>query len=142
MKTATAAHSDHRRTHVRWSILALLFMASFVAYVLRTNMSIAGENMMADLGLSKIQLGMVFSAFAWGYAIFQFPGGIFGDKVGSRRALTIIAIFWGILTLATGLVPGTTLASTAVILTTLIGLRFLMGVVQAPLFPVGHFRTD
>jgi len=99
-------------------------------------MSIAGENMMADLGLSKIQLGMVLSAFAWGYAIFQFPGGIFGDKVGSRRALTIIAVFWGILTLATGLVPGTTLASTAVILTTLIGLRFLMGVVQAPLFPV------
>jgi len=99
-------------------------------------MSIAGESMMADLGLSKIQLGMVLSAFAWGYAIFQFPGGIFGDKAGSRRALTIIAILWGILTLATGLVPGITLASTAVILTTLIVLRFLMGVVQAPLFPV------
>jgi ACS family glucarate transporter-like MFS transporter len=111
-------------------------MASFVAYVLRTNMSIAGENMMVDLGLSKIQLGMVLSAFAWGYAIFQFPGGIFGDKVGSRRALTIIAVLWGILTLATGLVPGTTLASTIFILATLIVLRFLMGVVQAPLFPV------
>jgi ACS family glucarate transporter-like MFS transporter len=137
MKPAKASKPDHRRTHVRWSILALLFMASFVAYVLRTNMSIAGENMMADLGLSKIQLGMVLSAFAWGYAIFQFPGGIFGDKVGSRRALTIIAVLWGILTLATGLVPGTTLASTTVILTTLIGLRFLMGVAQAPLFPVG-----
>jgi len=51
-------------------------MASFVAYILRTNMSIAGESMMADLGLSKIQLGMVLSVFAWGYAIFQFPGGI------------------------------------------------------------------
>ncbi len=136
MNTANTTHSDHQRTHVRWVILALLFMASFVGYVLRTNMSIAGENMMADLGLSKIQLGMVLSAFAWGYAIFQFPGGIFGDKVGSRRALTIIAVFWGILTLAMGLVPGTTLASTTVILTTLIGLRFLMGVVQAPLFPV------
>ena len=141
MSTATAAHSDHQRTHVRWVILALLFMASFVAYVLRTNMSIAGESMMADLGLSKIQLGMVLSAFAWGYAIFQFPGGIFGDKVGSRRALTIIAVLWGILTLATGLVPGATLASTTVILTTLIGLRFLMGVVQAPLFPVACGRT-
>jgi ACS family glucarate transporter-like MFS transporter len=136
MNTATAAHSDHQRTHVRWVILALLFMASFVAYVLRTNMSVAGEKMMADLGLSKIQLGMVLSAFAWGYAIFQFPGGIFGDKVGSRRALTVIAVLWGILTLATGLVPGTTLASTTFILTTLIVLRFLMGVVQAPLFPV------
>jgi len=136
MITATAAYSNHQRTHVRWMILALIFMASFVAYVLRTNMSIAGESIMAYLGLSKIQLGMVLSAFAWGYAIFQFPGGIFGDIVGSRRALTIIAVLWGILTLATGLVPGTTLVSTTLILTTLIGLRFLMGVVQAPLFPV------
>jgi len=131
-----SACSDHQRTHVRWVILALLFMASFVAYVLRTNMSIAGENIMADLGLSKIQLGMVLSAFAWGYAIFQFPGGIFGDIVGCRRALAVIAVLWGILTLATGLVPGTILVSTAFILTTLIGLRFLVGVVQAPLFPV------
>ena len=136
MNPTTAVHSDDRPTHVRWVILALLFMASFVAYMLRTNMSIAGESMMADLALSKIQLGMVLSAFAWGYAIFQFPGGIFGEVVGFRRALTIIAVLWGILTLATGLVPGTTIASMTIILTTLIGLRFLMGVVQAPLFPV------
>ncbi len=136
MNKAATNHFDHQNTNVRWKILALLFMASFVAYMLRTNMSIAGESMMADLGLSKIQLGWVLSAFAWGYAIFQFPGGIFGDKVGTRRALTIIAVLWGILTLATGLVPGTTLASTTIILTTLIGLRFIMGVVQAPLFPV------
>jgi ACS family glucarate transporter-like MFS transporter len=141
MNTTTATYSDHPHTNVRWVILTLLFVASFVAYVLRTNMSIAGENMMADLGLSKIQLGMVLSAFAWGYAIFQFPGGIFGDRVGSRWALTIIALLWGILTLATGVVPGTTLASTTVILATLIGLRFLMGAVQAPLFPVACGRT-
>ena len=115
--------------YLRWVILALLFIASFVAYILRTNMSIAGKSMMADLGLSKIQLGMVLSAFAWGYAIFQFPGGIFGNIVGCRRALTIIAVLWGILTLATGLVPGTTLALTIFILATLIVLRFLMGVV-------------
>ncbi len=136
MNKVTSAHSDHQCTHVRWVILALLFMASFVAYMLRTNMSIAGESMMGDLGLSKIQLGMVLSAFAWGYAIFQFPGGIFGNIVGYRRALTIIAVSWGILTLATGLIPGTSLASITIILTTLIVLRFLMGVVQAPLFPV------
>jgi sugar phosphate permease len=76
LKPAKASQPDYRPTHVRWSILALLFMASFVAYMLRTNMSIAGERMMTDLGLSTIQLGMVLSAFAWGYAIFQFPGGI------------------------------------------------------------------
>jgi ACS family glucarate transporter-like MFS transporter len=137
MNAAAANHPGPERSQVRWVILALLFAASFVAYLLRTNMSIAGEKMMADLGLSKIQLGLVLSAFAWGYALFQFPGGIFGDRMGPRRALTIIAILWGILTLLTGLVPGTGLASTAVILTALIGLRFVMGAVQAPLFPVG-----
>jgi ACS family glucarate transporter-like MFS transporter len=142
MNTATApAPSDHQSSYVRWVLLALLFVASFVAYVLRTNMSVAGEKMMGDLGLSKVQLGMVLSAFAWGYAIFQFPGGIFGDRVGSRRALAIIAVLWGILTLATGLVPGTTLAPAIVILSTLIVLRFLMGAAQAPLFPVACGRT-
>ncbi len=133
---ATKSHSDHQDTRVRWLILALLFAASFVAYVLRTNMSVAGESIMADLGLSTIQLGAVLSAFAWGYAFFQFPGGIFGDILGCRRALTIIAVLWGILTLATGLVPGTSLASTGFILAMLIVLRFLVGVAQAPLFPV------
>jgi ACS family glucarate transporter-like MFS transporter len=136
MSGAGEASSDPRRTNVRWVILALLFMMSFVAYVLRSNMSIAGERIMGDLGLSTIQLGMVLSAFAWGYAIFQFPGGIFGQIVGSRRALTLIAVLWGILTLATGMVPGTAVASTTFILAMLIGLRFLIGVAQAPLFPV------
>jgi ACS family glucarate transporter-like MFS transporter len=117
-------------------ILALLFVASFVAYVLRINMSIAGEGIKNDLGLSDLQLGLVFSAFAWGYAIFQFPGGVFGDLLGSRRALTLIAVLWGLLTLATGLVPGAAVVSTALILTMLVGLRFLVGVAQAPLFPV------
>ncbi len=46
---------------MRWIILALLFMTSFVAYILRTNMSIAGERVMTDLGLSKIQLGWVLA---------------------------------------------------------------------------------
>jgi ACS family glucarate transporter-like MFS transporter len=136
MQDTGATSSDRQRTNVRWVILALLFMMSFVAYVLRTNMSIAGESIIGDLGFSKIQLGMVLSAFAWGYAIFQFPGGIFGGIFGSRRTLTLIAVLWGILTLATGMVPGSAIASTTVILATLIGLRFLIGVAQAPLFPV------
>ena len=72
---------------MHWTILVLLFLASFVAYVLRTNMSVAGEALEADLGLSQVQLGMVLAAFAWGYGIFQFPGGIFGQAQGARRAL-------------------------------------------------------
>ncbi len=125
-----------RASSVRWRILALLISAGFVAYVLRTNMSIAGKSLMADLGFSQMQLGFVLAAFAWGYAMFQFPGGVFGDRVGARRALAIIAILWGILNLLVGLVPGRPAASPAVILASLVGLRFLMGVAQAPLYPV------
>jgi len=124
------------RSHVRWYILALLFAASFVAYLLRTNMSVAGERMMGDLGLSQIQLGIVLAAFAWGYAIFQFPGGVFGDTIGGRKALTIMAVIWGGLTLLTALVPSPGLASPIVILIVLGGIRFLMGAAQAPLYPV------
>ena len=62
-------------------------MASFVAYILRMNLSIAGEQMMAELRISKVQLGMVLAAFAWGYALFQIPGGMLGDRIGARRGL-------------------------------------------------------
>ena len=62
----------------RWVVLGVIILASFVAYILRTNVSIVGESMMLDLGMNEYQLGLVFSAFAAGYAIFQFPGGMIG----------------------------------------------------------------
>lgn len=135
MNHRPVAHAAGRRTSIRWIILVLLFCSSFVAYVLRTNMSVAGERMMSDLGLSQMQLGMVLAAFAWGYALFQFPGGLFGDAVGSRRALTIIAILWGVFNLLVGFIPDRSGMSATGILVVLVGLRFLMGAAQGPLFP-------
>lgn len=123
-------------TGVRWKVLFILVVMSFVAYVLRTNMSVAGEAMMRDLGLSNVQLGMILAAFAWGYGLFQFPGGVAGQVWGSRRVLTVIAVGWGAVNLLTGLIPGTETLSLGAVLWTLIVLRFLMGVVQAPVFPV------
>ena len=76
-----------RNTSVRWFVFALIALASFVSYVLRTNMSIVAPAVKADLGLSEVQLGMVFSAFALGYAIFQLPAGVFGGRFGSRLAI-------------------------------------------------------
>jgi ACS family glucarate transporter-like MFS transporter len=129
-----------RPSHVRWNILALLTLLSFVAYLLRTNMSVAGERMMGDLGLSQVQLGWVLAAFAWGYAIFQFPGGLLGEWLGGRKALTLIALLWGVLNLLVALVPGSSAAGPLVVISTLAALRFLMGAAQAPVFPVlaGH----
>ena len=43
---------------MRWIVLTIIIFASFVAYVLRTNLSIVGESMMHDLGMDEYQLGM------------------------------------------------------------------------------------
>ena len=87
-----------RPSTVRWRIMAILILASFVSYVLRGNLSIAPQSMMLDLGLSEVQWGWVMAAFPAGYALFQFPGGVFADKFGPRRALMLIAIAWAVLT--------------------------------------------
>ena len=89
----------------RWVVLGVIIVASFVAYILRTNISIVSESMMSDLGMTESQLGLVFAAFAAGYAIFQFPGGLVGDRFGPRKTITAIAIGWTVLTVITALIP-------------------------------------
>ena len=130
-----------RNTVVRWFILALILLASFLAYVLRSNMSIVGPTIKNEIGFNEMQLGMVLSAFSLSYAIFQIPSGVFGGRLGSRAAIAAIAIVWGVLTIAFGLVPGSDVASIGVVIASLVGLRFLMGVAQAPIFPVTGATT-
>lgn len=117
-------------------MIALAGVASFIAYVLRINLSVAGDAMRTDLGLSRVQLGVVLGAFAWGYGLFQFPGGLLGDRIGARRALTWLILAWGVMNLLPALVPGTALLPPLLLTILLAGARFLMGAAQAPLFPV------
>ena len=127
---------NNKATSIRWRLLGILVSVSFVSYLLRSNVSIAAPAMMADLGLTEIEWGWILAAFTAGYAIFQFPGGILGDRFGPRRMLTAIAVLWCILTIATTLVPGQETASTGLIIVSLLLVRFLVGVVHAPIFPV------
>ncbi len=135
MKT-TSMQTVSRPSFVRWKILLILALASFISYVLRTNLSFAAPEMMADLGLDEIQWGWVLAGFTVGYALFQFPGGILGDRLGPRRVLSVIAVLWALLTVITSLVPGQETSSTWVIIATLFLVRFLVGAVHAPIFPV------
>jgi len=123
-------------SHTRWRIVALLVVASFVAYLLRTNMSVAGERIMTDVGLTPVQLGWVLAAFAWGYALFQLPGGMLGDLLGGRRALALVTALWGVLNFLVALVPRGAASGSLLVIASLVSLRFLMGAAQAPLFPV------
>lgn len=121
---------------MRWRILALLVLASFISYVLRYNVSTAGPAMMTDLGLTEIQFGWVLAAFTAGYTIFQFPGGVAAGVWGSRRMLTAILVLWAVLTLATGWVPAADGTDVTWVLVSLIAVRFLVGAAHAPIYPI------
>ena len=133
--TQTPTHTD-RPTIVRWRILGLLFGLSFISYIVALNLSIAAPFIIEDLGISKVELGWVFSAMLWGYSLFQLPGGVWGQRAGARRVLTIIAVAWAVITAATALVPGGLVTGNLAVFATLLMLRFLLGAARAPLFPV------
>src|SRR5262249_7607466 len=113
---------------VSFSLVTLLSAFSLVGYVLRMNISVASPFMMAELHLDKIQMGQVFSAFMLGYALFQVPWGVFGDRIGPGRTLTTAGLIWGVTTLATGLAPGVLVPAGAATLIALMVVRFLLGV--------------
>src|SRR6202049_4862786 len=86
------------------NVLILLCIMYALTYIDRNNVSTAAFVLKQDLHLSNTQVGLVFSAFAYPYLVFQIIGGWLGDRFGARLALTVSAIFWAGATLLTGLV--------------------------------------
>lgn len=95
-----------RPTHVRYSVLGWLFLLSIVTYLDRMAIGGAGPFIRADLHLTPLQLGAVFSAFQLAYGIFEIPSGWMGDRFGPRRMLTRIVLWWSAFTALTGRATG------------------------------------
>jgi MFS transporter, ACS family, glucarate transporter len=113
-------------------VLLMLFVVSAVNYADRATLSIAGSEVSKQLGLSKVVMGYAFSAFGWAYVIGQLPGGWLLDRFGSKRVYLWSIITWSIFTYLQGFI-GSFQAGTAVVV--LFGLRFLLGLAEAPSFP-------
>ena len=128
------ATNEMRSTSVRWLLIFWLFILSCVAFLDRVNMSIAGSAIAAGYHLSNVQLGWVFSAFLWGYALFQTLGGWLAVRLGPRRVLAIGVLWWGIFTALTAAVP----PSIAGALLVFIGIRFLLGAGEAIIYPASN----
>jgi ACS family glucarate transporter-like MFS transporter len=60
---------------VRWLLIVWIFVMSSVGFLDRVNISIASDYIVREYHLTNIQLGYIFSAFVFGYALFQAPGG-------------------------------------------------------------------
>src|ERR1700739_4734596 len=75
-------------------VLTLLCAMYFINYIVRVNVSTAAAVFQPELHLSNTEVGLIFSAFAYPYLLFQIAGGWVADKFGARRALTVFAILW------------------------------------------------
>ena len=95
----------------------------------RSNISVASSAITQELGLTKIQMGLIFSAFAWSYSSLQIPGGIIVDYVKPRILYPFIIVLWSIATLMQGFVSS---------LGTLVGCRIAIGAFEAPSYPCNN----
>jgi len=119
-----------------WAWVALLCATATASYLCRVNVSVAGAQLMEELRLSQAQMGRVFSAFLLGYALFMVPGGMAADRWGTRRVLEVASWWWAAATALQLLVGrGALASSTAVTLGSLLALRVVLGVGEAPMFP-------
>jgi ACS family glucarate transporter-like MFS transporter len=136
--TATPALATTRpavpRLRVRWKIFLFLFGFALIGYLQHTSFSVAGVPMMQELHLSEQQLSWLFDAFVLGYTILQFPGGLLGQRLGARLTFVLIGLLAVAAMLLTPLAP--LLFSGAALLAVLLLAQFLLGVAQAPIFPV------
>ena len=83
-------------------VLTLLCLMYFINYVVRVDVSTAAAVFQPELHLTNTQVGLVFSAFAYPYLLFQIVGGWFSDRFGARRALTAFAMIWSSATILMG----------------------------------------
>jgi len=124
----------HRWFRIRYLLAFWLFVLSGVAFLDRTNIAIAGLQISREYGLGNQRLGVIFSAFLIGYAIFQVPAGWLAMRWGPRRALTLGAVWWGLTTACTTALPPTVAFATE----WLISFRFLLGAGEAIVYPAAN----
>ncbi|WP_230979820.1 MFS transporter [Steroidobacter gossypii] len=136
MATATRVRQGVRPSvvPVRFLLVFLLFLLSTVAFLDRTNISIAGVALAQEYALTQIQLGWVFSAFLLGYAGFQIPAGWLAVRLGPRNILSLGVLWWGVFTALTALVPPT--ASHG--LTMLFLVRLGLGIGESVVYPAAN----
>ncbi len=116
---------------MRYLLVFWLLVLSTIAFLDRTNISIAGVQIAKDFNIDNSHLGWVFSAFLVGYASFQIPGGVILRRFGPRRVLTICVILWGVFTVLTTMVPPAVPGALAM----MILVRMALGASSAVMYP-------
>jgi MFS transporter, ACS family, hexuronate transporter len=108
----------------RWIILFLLFLANIINYLDRSALSIVAPMVSTELGLTPSQMGIVFSSFFFGYAVFNFVGGWASDRFGGKRIFSWAMGLWSLFCALTATITG---------FGSMLLVRVLFGVGEGPL---------
>src|SRR4051794_31965385 len=94
-----------RGTRIRFGVLAFGVALAAITYLDRVCIAHADvtASIKGELHLSDRQMGFVFSAFTLAYALFEMPTGAWGDRIGTRRVLSRIVVWWSCFTIVTAL---------------------------------------
>ena len=110
----------------RHRVLGLLILLFAITYIDRVCISVAGPRMQEELGIDPIGWGWVTAMFTLSYCLFEIPTGALGDRIGPRRVLTRVVVWWSVFTSLTGMVSNYFL---------LLLTRFCFGAGEAGAFP-------
>jgi sugar phosphate permease len=117
---------------LRWRIGGLLGAGVLINYFDRISLSVAGPQLQQTLGLSATDLGLLFSAFFWTYALSQIPVGLMLDRWGVQRVGRWSTLLWGVASAVTALSSG---------FAGIFAARTLLGIAEAPSFPANSKAT-
>ena len=113
-------------THARHRVVLFAIGLAIITYIDRSCIGQTAPKIQAELHFSKVQMGYVFAAFAWAYALFEIPGGWMGDWLGPRRVLLRIVSWWSVMTAVMGWMWN---------LPSMVTANFLFGAGEAGCFP-------
>lgn len=122
------------RPRIRWRIFSMLVVAAAIVYFQQRSISIAAERIMPELSLSQMQIGWLQWGFVLAYGLLQFPGGILGQRLGARWALSALLLLAVAASLAAPLSPYI-LQGTALFIALFLS-QFVLGLAHAPFMPV------
>jgi len=115
-------------TRARVTLIWFGFLIAVITYLDRVCISAAAPYISDELHLTTGQMARVLSAFALSYALFEVPSGWLADRIGPRKVLTRIVVWWSAFTMLTG---------AASRYSTLLAVRFLFGAGEAGALPSG-----
>jgi len=124
--------SQARVPRLRWRIGGLIGVGVLINYFDRISISVAGPQLQQAFNIGPAELGLLFSAFFWSYALLQIPAGLILDRFGVTRIGRVCAFLWGLASLASACATG---------FAGLFAARMLLGIAEAPSFPANAKAT-